>query len=171
MKNTKPLPLTDLDDSSVLLVLSHMTSELRDGMAETEKNVISTTEEGVQAISSFLAIETDIPQKNSDEILSDQALAGVRARSLLAFFLEDETTRAQAEQLLRNPTVPSQRSIELAIGGAVVIGALITWLQTRIEIEVERKDGETNFRFSAKKEAAGESLIKDTVKIVGQLLS
>jgi hypothetical protein len=84
--------------------------------------------------------------------------------------LQDPETRAVTEALIANPPDDEQRSIELAIAGAVILGGLITWLQTKLEIEVHRKDGKTEFRFHLRKDPTKDSLLRNTAKQVGKLL-
>lgn len=42
--------------------------------------------------------------------------------------------------------------MELAIASAVILGSLIAWLQTSVEIQMHRKDGKLDFSFKLKKD-------------------
>jgi hypothetical protein len=42
--------------------------------------------------------------------------------------------------------------VELAIASAVILGSLIAWLQTSVEIQMHRKDGKLDFSFKLKKD-------------------
>jgi len=61
-------------------------------------------------------------------------------------------------------------SVEMAVAGAVVLGALITWLQTKIKLRVTRADGKTSFDFELQKDQTDNSVIKDVTNSVKSLL-
>jgi hypothetical protein len=62
-------------------------------------------------------------------------------------------------------------SVELAIAGAVLLGAVVSWLQTKVKIHYSRKDGKTQFEFDLEKRPASTSLLKNVVKSVSGLFS
>jgi hypothetical protein len=57
-------------------------------------------------------------------------------------------------------------SIELAIGAAVVLGLLITWLQTKVDIKISREGGETSWSFELHKDATDPKTIKEVASTV-----
>ena len=57
-----------------------------------------------------------------------------------------------AAESVANPPADSQKSVELAIASAVILGSLIAWLQTSVEIQMHRKDGKLDFSFKLKKD-------------------
>ena len=57
-------------------------------------------------------------------------------------------------------------SVELAISSAIVLGALISWLQTKLQLKVSRKEGKTDFEFELKKQGASNSVIKQVANVV-----
>jgi hypothetical protein len=95
----------------------------------------------------------------SSAVTTSGTLAAIRRKSVLRrssgpALWQDPPTRLVVEPELPNPPSDVQKSPELALAGAVILGALISWLQTTIEIEMNRgKDGKLDFSFRLKKEA------------------
>ena len=71
---------------------------------------------------------------------------------------------------VENPPADSQKSVELAIAGAVILGSLVAWLQTSIEIKVNRKGGKLDFSFNIKKDATQGKTLHDIAKTVAGLI-
>jgi hypothetical protein len=86
------------------------------------------------------------------------------ARDALGAFLSEAGVSRPAD--LDHLGGDAARSVELALGAAVILGALVTWLQTKFEIEIKHEDGQTSFHFSARKNPTGTALIKDVAKSV-----
>lgn len=75
------------------------------------------------------------------------------------------------EAELAKPPEDGQKSPEFALAGAVILGCLITWMQTNIDIGVNRhKDGTVDYSFKIRKKASGERLIRQVTKTVGNLI-
>jgi hypothetical protein len=159
--------VSKLDDAAVLRVLSIATEQLRGRLPQTAAASVTSADEAREAVSQLLEqAGVDSPQ----EILPDEGGHVTQARTLLQLMLQDSETRAVVEPLISQPPDDEQRSVELALAGAVILGGLVTWLQTKVEIDVERKSGKTNFRFHMKKGTAGDSLIHNLAKQVAGLL-
>jgi len=159
--------VSKLDDAAVLRVLSAATEQLRARMPQTANQSVKSADEARAAVSQLLErAGSDTPHN----VLPDEGSHTAQARALLRLMLQDSGTHAVVQPLVDNPPDDEQRSVELALAGAVILGGLVTWLQTKIEIDVERQDGKTNFRFHMKKEAGSESLIQSLAKQVAGLL-
>ena len=156
-----------LDDATVLRVLSAATEQLRGRLPQAATASVKSADEAREAVSQLLQ---QAGAHSPQEILPDEGGHATQARALLRLMLQDPETCAVVEPLISHPPDDEQRSVELALAGAVILGGLVTWLQTKVEIDVERKGGKTNFRFHMKKEAAGDSLIQSIAKQVAGLL-
>ncbi|MFB9321265.1 hypothetical protein [Cryptosporangium minutisporangium] len=104
------------------------------------------------------------------EVLPDDAAAMMAARRLLRLSTEDPDTARVADDVLSHPPGDDQMSLELAVAGAVVLGALIGWLQTKVHIRITRVDGKTEFEFEARKAAASPRLLQTVASTVSELL-
>lgn len=155
--------IRNLDDGAVLRVLSALTEDMQANLPASSQKIASM-DDARDAVNALLTQDGASDSPDVDKLGSDQA------RTLLAVLAADPTTRDQVAELLANPPDDEQRSVELALAAAVVLGGLITWLQTKFEIEINRADGKTSFRFSARKDAVDKELIADTVKSVTKLV-
>ena len=92
------------------------------------------------------------------------------AREVLGLLLSDPATQKVAMETVGNPPPDSQKSVELAIAGAVILGSLIAWLQTSVEIQMQRKDGKLDFSFKLKKAATDGTTLATIAKTVAKLV-
>lgn len=159
-----------LDDSTVLRILSHLTEQLRDEISDQGHNSIWSADEARSAVALLLE-SNGVASMEPSAVVADEAAAAEQGRALLRLFWEDETVRPKVEELLAHPPEDTQKSVELAIATAVVLGGLITWLQTHIEIDIARKEGKTEFSFKLKKEKTSDDLIKKVVEPVSKVIS
>jgi hypothetical protein len=159
-----PIELENLDDSTIFRITSHLTAQLREEMPD-EATGIRDAAEARAVLESFLA-SNGSPFPASTLFPSDAASVALQARRLLALMLEDETTGPQAMELLANPPADTQKSVEALAATAVVLGGLVTWLQTRVDIHVERKNGQTDFRIQVKKGATSADIISNILKLL-----
>jgi hypothetical protein len=169
---TMPTPsdLDRLDDRTVLAILGDLTEELQQRVPD-EADAIRSEDEARQALALLLeeSGERAGPVDPAAIVPEDGDNARL-ARRLLGHLMDDETAGASARRLVEHPPRDDQMSVELAIAGAIVLGTLITWLQTKFKLRVARKDGRTDFTLDIEKQAADSSLVQDTVQSVAQLL-
>jgi hypothetical protein len=103
------------------------------------------------------------------------ALEGVHdhaaARRLLAELSHDAETAQLTAAVLADPPADEQMSVEHAVVSAVLLGALVSWLQTKIDIEIKRTEGKSEFRFRVTKQATSASLLRDLARLVSRILS
>ncbi|MFC8721048.1 hypothetical protein [Kitasatospora sp. NPDC057198] len=92
------------------------------------------------------------------------------ARQLLVHLLQDPDTSSRAAEVLSDPPADEQMSVEAALVGTVLLGALVAWLQTKVDIRIHRRDGHTEFDFRLRKEAAPPGLLRELAATVARLL-
>ncbi|MDT7802104.1 MAG: hypothetical protein QOI78_5537 [Actinomycetota bacterium] len=99
----------------------------------------------------------------------DEPAQYAAARRVLAAFAADPATAAAGQAVLADPPADTRLGAELALPATAVLAGLITWLQLKVDIRVERKDGKTEFEFRVAKEPASSSLLKDLAAAVLRL--
>jgi len=145
-----------------MLVLGHLTTDLRDAGSDVP---VANETEARAALAAFLAQTGEgSPADPADVIPDGTALAA--GRELLVTLLDDDSTAELAGEYVDDPPDDDQMSIELAIGAAVVLGLLITWLQTKIDIKISREGGETSWSFELHKDATDPETIKEVASTV-----
>lgn len=158
-----------LDGRTVQMILSHLTLELRQEIPAEETHTIQSAEEARTAIAALLSqVEPSAPDPG--KIVPEESDADLAAREMLDLLLDDPATAPKVRELLAHPPRDSQMSVELAISSAIVLGAVITWLQTKVELKVNRKDGKTDFSFAMKKAGTSNSLLKTVAETVKKAL-
>ncbi len=164
----QPTEIAALSDREVLLVLSHLTYELRLSV-DTDAPAVTSASQAREALAAFLDDFASAEATAPDVIVPDDASAAAIGRGLLAHLIEDDVAGDAARALVTNPPDDAQMALPLAIGAAIVLGVLVTWLQTKVDISVAHKNGEWTFEFELHKDATDPALIKDivdTVKVV-----
>ena len=159
--------LETLDDRSVLLVLQEISAQLGEDLAADERTV--QTEDEARLLLAELLREYDVKDVDPSEIAASETDAQALARRTLSLFTEDPSTAPVAQAVVEDPPEDEQLVIETAIVAAVVLAALVTWLQTKVHISVERVDGKTTFKFSLDKDATDPSLLKSLAEAVAKL--
>lgn len=101
--------------------------------------------------------------------LSEQRLLLV-ARCLLTQIAEDPDTAKPAGSVLADPPADEQMSVETAVTAAVVLGALVAWLQTKVDIRIKRKEGKSEFDFRLVKSSASAPLLRELSAVIARLL-
>lgn len=160
-----------MDDQTILLILSHVTQELQKELPQEQLGAIRSQDEAREAIVALLnAAGENSAQLDAAQIIPEDEENPALSRGVLELLLNDEAARSKAEQLLANPPKEEQMSVTLAIAGAVILGVLITWLQTKIELEVNRKGGKTEVKFKMQKDKTDPETIKEVAKAIISLL-
>lgn len=139
-----------LDERTVLLILSHLTQQMRPS-APTGRTV-GSQDEARRAIAAFLEASGRPGAVDPASVIPAGHTTDESARMMLLALLDDPESGPLARQLLANPPEDTQMSTELAIASAIILGALVTWLQTRVKLKINRKGGQTQFEFELSKE-------------------
>jgi hypothetical protein len=164
--NTSP---EQLEDRAVFATLSQATLDLREQLPVSESSAIASESDARAAIASLL--EQQLGRSiDPDKQLTHEKLDSQVARDVLSLMLADVETHAITAEAIANPPRDSQKSVELAIAGAVILGSLVTWLQTSVEIDVHRQDGKTVFNFKLKKAATKGKTLTDIAHAVLKLI-
>jgi CHAT domain len=119
---------------------------------------VASREDARKALATLLQ-ETETANVSPAEVELSDAQADRAARETLALLLNDPAIAAKVLVLVEDEPADSQLSVELAASGAIVLGVLITWLQTKVDLKVRRKGGSVDFEFNMRKDAASSKLI------------
>ncbi len=168
----QPTEVESLSDREVLLVLSELTDELRES-GEVGPSPVASEQDARDLLASFLNDFAPSHAASSGAIVPgaivpDDADAAALGRDLLALLIHDDVAGDAAQSLVAEPPDDSQMALPLAIGAAVVLGLLVTWLQTKVDIEVTHEHGETKWRIAVHKDATDPAVIKDVVSTVSK---
>lgn len=166
------LALDQLDDRTVLLILSYLTQELREELPESEAEAVRSQSDAQRLIAETWVESGSDPSKAEvfANVPSDENAASA-ARQVLTLLAQDETVRQRIEALVANPPKDEQMSVELAIAGAIVLGVVVSWLQTKVKISYSREKGETKFKVDIQKTPTDVDVIKNVVKSVMTLFT
>jgi hypothetical protein len=151
-----------LSDRSVLLSLQELT-EVIDPAVDADRAGAADLDEARELVAALL---------EAGGVPTDAIAAGTReaatgaGRRLLEHALADPDTAAAAREILADPPQDDQLSVETAIAAAVVFGALVAWLQTKVDIKISRKDGKTEFEFRATKSATPPATLERLARLI-----
>lgn len=154
-----------LDDRALVLVLQELTEELSDASASAAPSPQLSESEAREAIRSLTA------RADLDRILDDEAAATAAARRLLDVALADPATAPVAAPIAADPPADDQLSVEAAAAGIVLLAALVSWLQTKVDIKIHRKDGKTEFLFHLRKAAADPQTLNSLARTATRVLT
>lgn len=163
--------VANLSDEEVLAVLQELTAAMRDELPAEEQDSVDSeaTARQVLALLTESGEEESPPEPIDPGIESEWAMTS--ARQVLAAALEDPEAAKAARRLTAEPPQNEQMIVLGGLEVAIVLGALVTLLQTKVHVKVERKDGQTDVSFEVKKNASETSLISQVVKIAGGLFA
>ena len=159
--------VANLSDEEVLAVLQELTAEIRDDLPSEERDSVDSEAAARQVLASLIT-GTDSPPEPGDPG-TESAWAMTAARQVLGAALEDPEAAEVARRLTADPPQNEQMIVLGGLEVAIVLGALVTLLQTKVHLKVQRKDGQTEVSFEVKKSASETSLISQVVKIAGGL--
>lgn len=164
--------INELDNRTVLLILGFVAQDLQQEVPAEQTTVIQSEEDTRLAIASFLApMGESTGQLDAVADIQDNARLAALGRRLLVLLLEDEAARPKVEDLVSNSPEDAQMDFGAAIAGALILGAVITRLQTKVHIKVTRTDGKKEFEFEVNKDAADQEVVKDVARSVSSLLT
>lgn len=152
-----------------MLTLGDLRCRLKEHLPRSEAAAIASLADARAVITALLE-QQNVDTVDHERLFSENEPDPEVARHLLNLLMTDVDTKNIANGSVENPLAASQKSVELAIGGAVILGALVAWLQTAIEINILYKDGKSAFTFRLKKDATKGSTLADLAKTVGKLI-
>ncbi|PJM91453.1 hypothetical protein [Streptomyces sp. CB01373] len=153
-----------LSDRSVLLSLQEIAEDI--GTADTGRAPLDM-DEAESLLAALLTAGGQPPVAVSG--LPEERLLSV-ARGLLARIAADPDTAGPAGVVLADPPADEQMSVESAVTAAVVLGSLVAWLQTKVDIRIKRKEGKSEFEFRLSKPSASTPLLRELSEAVARLL-
>jgi hypothetical protein len=162
--------IEQFDDRTVLGILSQVTADLHERLPSSEVAAIASSSDARAAIAALLK------QQGASSVVPESILAedhpdSVVARHVLELLYVDPETKEAVSEVVSNPPVDSQKSVELAVAGAVILGSLIAWLQTSVEIKMQRKEGKLDFSFKLKKDATERKTLADIAGTIAKLIA
>lgn len=156
-------PINNLSDRSVVLALQEFTEVGAPLPMESQS-------EARQLIESLLAVGPPSGKAQLDEILNSDETALTVARRLLHMTAEDPDTGAVIADITSEPPRDDQMAADVAITSVVVLAALVSWLQTKIEIKVQRKDGKVDFVFHLLKAKSSDGTIQSIIETINRII-
>jgi hypothetical protein len=161
--------IEQFDDRTVLGILSQVTADLHEQLPGSETSAIASLSDARAAVAALLE-QQGASKVDPESIFAEDQPDPATARHVLDLLLADCETKETTAEAVANPPVDSQKSVELAIAGAVILGSLIAWLQTSVEIQINRKDGKLAFSFKLKKEATAGKTLTDVAQTIAKLI-
>lgn len=166
--------LSSLSERSVVLSLQ----ELAEDLGHTDSAYTpSDSDEAQSLLSALLAASAESGAESAAEsdsvpdlMAMPEAQCLAAARRLLAHLAQDPDTAARTQAILSDPPADEHMSVQTAITGAAVLGALIAWLQTKVDIKITRKDGKSEFEFRLTKSPTSTDILRDLAAVVARLL-
>jgi hypothetical protein len=154
-----------LDDRTVVLAVQYLTEDLQSGQPEPVKTVADA-----RLVIAALLARGQATVVDASEIIADDHLALATARRALAAAAADDAMRSSVRDLLADPPRDEQMSVEAAVTSAVVLAFLVSWLQTKVELRISRRDHKTEVDFSVSKEAADGQTLRMLASAVRTIL-
>lgn len=96
--------------------------------------------------------------------------ADATALRLLRHLLEDPDTSEVTREVVADPPKDTQLSVDAVPTGAVVLAALVAWLQTKVDLRIRRRHGTTEFDFHLTNKTAGTGALREVASMVAELL-
>lgn len=161
------MSVSELDDATVLAALQELTARIREDLSADQQQAVTTQEEAQLALASIIdpGDAAAIARRLRTEPL--QAIAA--ARDLLTAAVIDPDTSAPAAELVANPPAEDQMAVLGGLEIVILLAALITLLQTKARIRVDRKDGKVNYQIDVEKNASPNTLLEEVARIVAKL--
>lgn len=156
-----------LSDRSVILSLQELAEDIID---PDPTRTPSDPDEAQALVNALLA--ADATSTSTPQIVAMPETECLQvARQLLAHLVQDPDTAIPAKKILLDPPAAEQMSVETAVNAAAVLGALIAWLQTKVDIKITRKQGKSEFEFRLTKNPTSTSILRDLAAVVARLFN
>lgn len=156
--------IEQLDNGTVARCLSYASEELGEAIPNP---AIGDLEEARQLVDALLAAAGDEPSRSI--VPTERTAVTAAGRRLLAHMLDDDAVSAVVAPLVAAPPKHEQMGTEQALEAAIVLGALVSWLQTKVLIDISRKAGKTSFQFKLVKASQDASTLKQIAGWVRQI--
>ncbi|SOD86637.1 hypothetical protein [Streptomyces sp. Ag109_G2-15] len=159
-----PKPPRDLTDQSVVRSLQEFTEDLAgDGPRD-----VDDYETAVAALDALLAHVSD---QGVEELLRTQEQALATGRNLLDGLARDPATADAVGAILETPPEDNRLVTDSLYVSVAVVAAALTWLQTKFDLQVRRKNGRTDVELRVEKQPASDSLLKQVATALWSMLT
>ena len=157
--------LDRLSSSEVVAALQELTGVLRPTLSEDQQAAVTSNDEAWLAVMAIAGLDaTQIPA----DIQPERSLAA--ARALLAIAAADSELGAEARPLIEKPPSDDQMFLAGGLEIVVVLSALVTLLQTKLDLRVTRRNGQVDFDVHLSKDKASDAVIEKVVDVATDLL-
>jgi hypothetical protein len=102
---------------------------------------------------------------HSDDVLRPSVALEAYVRDVLDLLVNDDETALVVWEALDELPEETQMSVD-PITAAVVLGALVAFLQTKVNFKISRKDGKVEFEFAVAKKATSERLLSRVIEAI-----
>lgn len=153
-----------LDERSLILALQEVTEDLTAGALPDAQPM-----DGDEARALLTALLQAGGHSDTEATELDEAGQYAAARRVLAALMEDPVTADTARAVMVEPPSDTRLGAELAVPAVVVLAGVVAWLQTKVDVRIQRKDGKTEFDFRVVKEAASSGVLKELAVAVLRL--
>lgn len=156
------------DDLELLIALERVSAELRDTLSPDQRAVRYTADEAAAALRQLLERETGAspgvgPEGNS---------AWLSAAQIAFRQLEKSPDVGPIARRVRDTSGRElQMGVEVADASVVVLGLLITWMQTKVDLHIRRRNGKVEFDFRIGKGATQGTSLAPVVDAIRETLS
>lgn len=156
--------IAELNDREVILALEELTETL----------TVDTTPDSMpmdaDEAHSLLATLLKAGGRSATEISALDGPGQYAAARRFFLALADEPAAADAASaVLADPPVDTRLGTELAVPAVAVLAAAVTWLQTKIDVRIKRKEGKTEFEFRIAKDVVPADVLKGLAASIVQL--
>lgn len=151
----------NLNDSTVIRVLQEFSEDFG-------KPVVDDQDTALEVVDSLLSRAGD---DGIGWVLASESNAIAAGRFLIEGLAEEPATAVIVAAILDDPPHDNRLILDSVVASAAVLGAVITWLQTRVDLTVRRKDGKTEVEFKVQKRQASDSLLKALADTLRSMLS
>jgi hypothetical protein len=154
--------IATLDEPALTAVLEDLTAELR--RLPALGTPVATEEEARAAIAALLDVspETIVTEPDAESV----------ARHVLANLAADPQVAEEAEELIADPPRDRQMGVDPTqiLLVPVVLGAVISWLQTRVHIKVRRERPQGSVEVEIVKESTDPETLRQVASSLADML-
>ena len=102
---------------------------------------------------------------HSDDVLRPSVALETYVRDVLDLLANDDETTPVVREALDELPEETQMFVD-PITAAVVLGALVAFLQTKVDLKISRKDGKTEFEFAVRKKPTSDRLVSRVIEAI-----
>jgi hypothetical protein len=151
------------DNRTVILILQELTGDLISPIPENDTGV-RNDEDARLVLGALLETSPELLLNSEDE-------ANLAGRRLLDYMADDSLLGASVREVLADPPTDYQLAPPPDIlSSVVVLGALISFLQTKIRFHLRRDRDGTHVEFELDKQPASQDTLQRIAQIIAKIL-